>query len=174
MANTDNPRGFQPVGTIDGGECVAHEYILTTGATVYKGDPVIIETAGTVTVAAAGSSVANLGIAAEYVSDSGSAGGKKIMVYDSPNNMYEVQMTTGTSIGQSDVFGVSEIIAYAAGNATTGLSIIELEDPTGAGTAVPWFILRLSPSPDNVWGEHCKVIVKPNMGYFNAGYAGLA
>lgn len=172
MANTDNPRGFKPIGTIDGGDCVAHEYTVTTSASIFEGDPVIMETAGTVTVAAAGSGVANLGIAAEYVASA--AAGTKIRVYDSPNNLYEVQMTTGVTITQADVFGVSEIIAYAAGNTTTGLSIIELEDPTGAGTAVPWLILRLSPSPDNVFGEHCKVIVKPNMGYFNAGYAGLA
>ena len=172
MANADQPRGFLPIGTMDGGECVAHEYTVTTGATIYKGDPVIIETAGTVTVAAATSGIANVGIAAEYVSDSASAGGKKILVYDSPNNLYEVQVTTAEALTQADVFGTSDIVAYAAGNATTGLSIMEIDNP--ANSSLPWIILRLSPSPDNVWGQHAKVIVKPNCSVWNAGYAGLA
>jgi hypothetical protein len=171
MANIDAPRGFKPISTIDGRDCVAHEYVLTTGSTVYKGDPVRIVTAGTVQASAAASGVINLGIAAEYVSDSLSAGGKKIMVYDSPNNLYEVQVTTGQTLTIADNFGTADIITYAAGNTNTGQSIMELDNP--AGSTAPWLIMRLSPVIGNAWGEHCKVIAKPNICVWNAGYAGL-
>jgi len=171
MANIDAPRGFKPVGTIDGRDCVAHEYVLTTGATVYKGDPVKIVTAGTVQVSAAAAGVINLGIAAEYVSDPLSAGGKKIMVYDSPNNLYEVQVTTAQTLTIADLFGTSDIVTYAAGNTNTGQSIMEIDNP--AAGSLPWLILRLSPVKDNAWGQHCKVIVKPNTSVWDAGYAGL-
>ena len=171
MANIDAPRGFKPVGTLHGGDPVAHEYVVTAGQVIYRGDPVIMTTAGTISIAAAASSTLILGISAEWITTA--ATGKTCMIYDDPDTLFEVQMTTGITASLANcVFATSDIVTYATGNTTTGLSIMELDTP--GTSSLPWLILRLSPSPDNAWGEHAKVICLPNAHAFKAVYAGLA
>lgn len=169
MANIDAPRGFKPIGTIHGTIPVAHEYVVTAGQVIYRGDPVILTNAGTISISAAGQTTTHIGIAAEWITTA--ATGRKCMVFDSPDILYEVQMTTGLTLTVADVFSTSDHVTYAAGNTTTGLSIMELD--TNGSSSKPWIILGLSPSPDNAWGEHCKVIVKYNQHVFIAAYAGV-
>jgi hypothetical protein len=171
MANTDLPLGFTPVGHRFGAQIFTNEYVMTTGQTIYKGDPVILTNAGTVSVGAASATTTHLGIAAEYVNDSASAGGKKIKVYDDPNILYKVQTTNNITTTLSNVFNTADIVTYAAGHSATGLSIMELDTP--GTSSKPWIILGLFESPDNAWGEFSKVLVKYNQHVFLAPYAGL-
>lgn len=172
MANADRPMGFIPIGHITGGAIPEpHEYTLTTGSTIYKGDPVIITNAGTVSVGAASATTTHIGIAAEYKSDSGSVGGYKIMVYDDPGILYMVQTTDSITTTQSNVFNTADIITYATGSTTTYQSIMELDTP--GTSSKPWIILRLWDSPDNAWGEFSKVVVRYNQSCMFGAYAGL-
>lgn len=171
MANADQPRGFKPVGHHSGGTIRSREYVLKTSSTIYEGDPVIFDNTGTVLVAAASATTTHLGIAAEYVTDAAGAGGKKIQIYDDPNILYEVQTTDSLTTTQSNVFNTADIVTYATGNSTTGLSIMELDTP--GTSSKPWIILGLADKPDNAWGEFSKVIVKYNQAVWIGGYAGL-
>jgi hypothetical protein len=165
MANRDAAFGFIPIDP----NAPCHEYTATTSTTIFRGDPVIAVTAGTVTVGAASSGVINVGIAAEYVASA--AAGAKIMVYDDPNTEFIVQVLTGSTLTIADVFGTADIDTYTSGNTTTGQSKVELADP--AGSTAPWLICRLYDTPDNAWGENCRVVVRPNQSVHKDAYAGL-
>ena len=172
MSNKDTPFGFIPIGHMSGGAIPEpHEYTLATGSTIYKGDPVLNSSAGTVIVGAASATTTHIGIAAEYVSDSGSAGGKKIKVYDDPDIIYLVQTTDSITTSISNVFNTADIITSATGSTTTKQSVMELDTP--GTSSKPWLIVRLHDSPDNAWGEFSKVEVRYNQSMWMTAYAGV-
>ena len=172
MANKDRPTGFTPIGHLLGCEIRTHQYTVKTGETIYRGDPVIVDATGTVLVAAANDGVKMVGIAAEYVSDADSAGGKKIDVYDDPFILFKVQCTTGQTPAATDRFGTADMITYSAGNTTTKQSIMELN---ALGTSSgDFFMFDKVDEPGNDWGEHVKVIVRFNLHcHRGAAYAGI-
>jgi hypothetical protein len=161
MANTSKAVGFIPIGHITGGFIPEpHEYVLYSGAKVFKGDPVYATSSGTVNVIAAGETVTHIGVAAEYKYDSGSSGTMKIKVYDDPNTLFMVQTYSGDTTTLAWTFYTADIITYTAGNAYTGQSKLTLG---AAGTStLPWIIVGLYDTPDNTWGQYSKVIVKYN------------
>jgi hypothetical protein len=169
MANADRPRGFIPVFHRFGGQIRANEYTVTASQTIFIGDPVIITNAGTVSIGAASLTTTHLGISADY--HSAAAAGTKIHVYDDPGIIFAVQTTNSITTTISNVFNTADIIAYAAGNTTTGLSIMELSTP--GTSAKPWLILGLYDTPDNAWGEFSKVLVRYNQHVFAAPYNGI-
>jgi hypothetical protein len=173
MSNLDNPVGFYPIDHLCGGEIRSHEYTVTTGQTIYKGDPVMLIAAGTVSVIAATDDVKCTGIAAEYVYDGLSAGGKKIQVYDDPHIIFGVQSTTGQTPGLTEVGASADMITYGAGSSTTHLSIMELA-AASAQTAM-FLVVGKIDSPDNAWGEHCdlKVIFNEHRYKASAGAPGI-
>jgi hypothetical protein len=171
------PFGLIPIGHISGGAIPEpHEYVLVTGATAYKGDPMILTNAGTVTVSAAGQTTTHMGVAAEYVSDSGSAAGKKIKVYDDPGIIYKMFVGTGvTASSQTYVFNTADHITYAAptgAQLAAKISCMAL-DTLGTTTTLPFIVLGLYESPDNAWDDTYVVVkVKYNRHAFFGG-AGL-
>lgn len=169
MANTDKPMGFIPVGHSSGGEVRTRNYVVTTGQTIFKGDPVVITSGGTISVGAAAATTTHIGIAAEYISSS--AANAEIAVWDDPNIVFMVQTTDAITTTQSTVFNTADIITYAAGNTTTGQSIMELDTP--GTSSKPWLILGLYGAPDNAWGEFSKVMVVYNQHVRIGAYAGL-
>ena len=172
MANVDNPIGFYPVGHFTGGEIRSNEYTVTTGQTIYAGDPVQTVAAGTVQVIAATDGVKCIGIAVDYVYDGLSVGGKKIKVYDDPFIIFGVQCTTGQTPAATEIGASADMITYAAGSSTTYRSIMELA-AISAQTAM-FLVLDKVDSPDNAWGEHCDVKVLFNEHrYKGAGAAGI-
>ena len=173
MANVDAPKGLWPIRHLCGGQIRANGYLVTTGVTIYQGDIVELDSAGTVGVAEAGDGVAVIGVAAEYVDDSGSAGGKKIAIYDDPFIVFGIQQQTGGSVAAADV-GLSADHVAGAGNATTKLSGHELS-LTLAGTAAQFFILAKISEATNDWGEHCDLEVIFNEHRYKgaAGAAGV-
>ncbi len=172
MANVDAPRGCWPIRHLTGGEISAHEYTVTTGATIYQGDIVELDNAGTVAPAEAGDATAVIGVAAHYVSDSESAGGKKIMVYDDPMIVFGIQQASSGSIAATDV-GLSADHIAGSGNSTTKLSGHELSTTVGT-TAAQFLIIGKVDNPNNAWGEHCDVeVVFNEHRYKGSGSSGV-
>jgi hypothetical protein len=169
MANTDFPKGFWPTRHLAGGVITAREYVVTTGATVYKGEVLKVVAAGTVESSTANDGVIVIGVAAEYVNDSGSAGGKKVMVYDDPNIVFAAQMTTGQTPTAADVFSSANHVA-GAGSTTTYLSADEVGASAGGGQLI---ILGKVEVEGNAWGAHVdlEVIFAEHM--FRAALAGV-
>lgn len=162
MSNVNSPFGFKPIATKTGGAIPApRPFVLTTGSTLYIGDPVIKTSAGTVSPSAAGQTTAHLGICASYCDDSASAAGKVVYVYTDPNILYAVQVGTGvTCSSQTYVFNTADHITYATGSTTTYNSVMALDT---IGTSMkPWEILGLYDDGKNAWGSCCIVIVQYN------------
>lgn len=172
MPNIDSPRGLWPIRHLTGGEIKTREYIVTTGATIFRGDVVELDAAGTIGVAEAGDATAACGVAANYVTDAASAGGKVIQIYDDPAIVFGIQQQTGGSVAAADV-GLSADHVAGAGSAATQLSGHELSLTLGT-TAAQFMILGKVESPGNDWGEHCclEVIFNEHR-YKGAGSAGV-
>lgn len=174
MANVDNPRGFWPIRQRGGGNDIPmNEYILTTGATVYKGDVLKAVAGGTVEAAAANDGIIVVGIAAEYVSDSASAGGIKVLVWDDPNTIFGVQCDSGTAAAATDVFTMANHVA-GSGSTTTYLSGHELDSSQLAAQGGNQFkVLGLINREGNAWGEHAEVEVVFNEHLLNPNTNGI-
>jgi len=172
MANKDNPKGFWPYAHLCGGEIRTMEFTVTTGATIYKGDVLKIVAGGTVEPAAADIGITGIGVAATYVDDSASAGGKEVMVYADPNIIFGVQMDdVGTASTAADV-GATANHLVTAGSTTTKMSGHEL-DMSDIGTGAQLKIIGLIPEPDNAWGANCDVAVIFNEHFYKAAVAGV-
>jgi hypothetical protein len=169
MANADKPLGFTPVAHRWGAQIRANKYIATTSTTIFIGDPVIAVAAGTVTVAAANWDAIGVGISSDYIATA--TAGDTIQIYDDPGLVFMVQCTTGQTPAAADIFATANMITYAAGSTTTGLSIMEL-DALGQSTG-DLMLMGLLESPDNAWGEHAKVLVIYNQHLYRTVHAGL-
>ena len=171
MANTDNVRGLWPIGHLCGGEIRASEYTVTTSATIYQGDIVELDAAGTVGVAEAGDATAVVGVSNGYVSSA--AAGTKIMVFDDPNIIFGLQQETGGTVAAADVGLSADANTYLAGSSTTKMSAVELSSTLGT-TAAQFLILGKIETADNDWGENCKLrVIFNEHRYKGAGSAGV-
>lgn len=155
MANTDRPNGLSPLRSLSGGEIRMNEYIVTTGQIVYKGDAVKLVAAGTVEELDAADGIIALGVAAETVDDSGSAGGLTIRVYDDKNIVYAIQTTDSITTTAADVGATGDHLA------TTGdtLTLLSKHELNTLGTNKQLRIIGLVKQIDNAWGEFSKVEV---------------
>lgn len=172
MANADTRKGFWPYRHLNGGEIRSSTKIVTTGQTIYRGDLVKIVAAGTVEEADANDGLVVIGVAAEYASDSDSAGGVEILVYDDPNIIFGVQMDDiGTVTTAADV-GQTANHLVTAGNSTTLMSGHEL-DMSDIGTGAQLKIVELIPEVNNAWGINCDVAVLINEHFYKAAVAGV-
>lgn len=171
MANSDRLRGFRPLRHLTGGEIRLNKYTVTTGQIVYKGDLLKIVAAGTVQAAAANDGIIVVGVAAQYVNDSGSAGGKTVMVWDDPQIVFGVQSDTGTATTAADVGATANHVA-TTGNTTTLISKHEL-DSSDIGTGGQLKILGLENQIDNAWGEHSDLEVVIAEHFYKAAVAGV-
>jgi hypothetical protein len=82
------------------------------------------------------------------------------LVVDDPNVLFEIQeVSGGTSFTAAEV-GLNANVIVAAGDTTTGMSGMELNNSGEATTAgLNVRIHRLSPRPDNSMGENAKWLV---------------
>lgn len=168
MANVDFPRGLWPIRLLNGGcDFTANTYVMTTGQTIYRGDIVKVVAGGTITVAAATDGALAVGVAAEYVDDSASAGGKTIRVYDNPSIVFGIQ-SDGTP-AQTNVFDCADPTTYAAGS--NGVSITELSSTMGSAQA-QFKILGLVKDPQNSFGAHADLEVIFNEHFYKEIGAG--
>ncbi len=172
MANADHARGLWPLRHKSGGEIQTEKFVVTTGVTIYQGDVVELDAAGTVGVAEAGDGVAVIGVAAEYKSDSDSAGGVEILIYTDPNIIFGIQQQSGGSVAVTDR-GLSADHVAGSGSAVTKLSGHELS-ATVATTAAQFHILDIVSAPDNDWGLNANIeVIFNEHRYKGAGVAGV-
>lgn len=170
MANEDKPKGFEPLYNLVGGDMRNNSYTLTTGQTVFKGDLIKMVAAGTVEEADANDGIVVVGVAAEYVDDSASAGGKEVLVWDNPYMVFRVQMDdVGTASTAADVGQTANHIA-GAGSSVNNLSGHEL-DMSDIDTGAQLKIVALIKREGNVWGANADVAVLINEHRYNAAVA---
>jgi hypothetical protein len=175
MANVDSPFGLLPVRHLSGG--VIRNSVYQGGiadastTTIFYGDPVVFSS-GRIARAAAGNTLLGVFAGCEYTDANGDRkfsnyypGGAGItdvdvMVYDDPKLVFKVQSTTGQTPAIGDRGEYADMITYAAGNTTTGKSIIEL----GALSSTPatFLLLDLYREVDNAFGEHAVLEVAIN------------
>ena len=156
MANKDAPIGCKPIRHLHGAPISANTYTLKTGETVYKGDVVKKDATGTVLAASAASAQEAIGVAAHYMTDSLSAGGKEVAVYDDPNIVYAIQQQSGGSIAAADVHSSAD---HVAGAGSGKLSGHELNLTLVQGAGAQFLVLGLYDEPENAYGEHAVVEV---------------
>lgn len=168
MANTVFTFGLRPLEEFSG-SLRTFEFIVTTGATIYRGDPVEMAATGTVARIANGAASPQLiGVAVETVNDSASAGGKKINIVMDPHALFVMNMKSKTAnaaneFALADIGLNASIDGLAAFDATLGLSGAYIDADTKALTATfPVRILGLYSTPDNAVGANAKVIVALN------------
>ena len=199
MASTNAPFGLKPWGNVKS----ANLYAIATapGAAIYHGD--LVEAAGTALstphgymqscaveeTGAAGSLLG--GILALFDEDmdpclyiaSGEAGDGTIagyaLVADDPNQEYVAQEDGDTSSLQAaDVGQNIDMVHTESGDTGTGLSGMELDSDTAAGTATLGFKI-LKPHPEDsisaagAAGNHCRFIIKMNAAYRGSNTAGV-
>lgn len=187
MANVDAPRGFKPVRYMSGAPYngAANAYSTATGdnTAIFIGDPVIISgTAQTiggviyqdVDQAATGDVVVGVVVGVDPVLGSGANGRDSavhrlastqriVYVADDPNLLFEIQeVSGGTALTANDI-GLNANFVVGSGNATTGLSGVELNNSGEATTnTLDVQIVGFQNRPDNEVGEHAKWLVRIN------------
>lgn len=175
MANSDNPKGFVLVGRMGGGEPSKRLYSVdsSNSTAIFHNDAMKAEADGNVAPLAANDGNSFLGSAlAIYDSNNkpikylAASTAGYVLVCNDPQAIYEVQTDSGTSITAGDVFATANHVA-GAGDTTLGISRMEL-DASDIGTGLQFKIIDKSDTEDNVFGEHCNVLVVPNEQHFKA------
>ena len=184
MANRDTPNGFKPVRYLSGapynGAHNLYHKLSTTNEAMFIGD--IVTLSGT--AALAGEQVGGrdiegmpgivlgavstdvLGVIVGFHANPDALGTNHspalteaiVMVADSPDIVFEIQEDSDSvSFAAVDVGRNVDSIAVAAGNTTTGTSILELDSSvTSVTTTAMCQLLRLVPRPGNAIGTNAR------------------
>ena len=165
MSATAAPMGLTPVYHPSGlDRASAYTINPTYNTSIFKGDPVILNTNGTVTVGAAATALLGVFAGCEYVDATGkptysnfypasqSVQANSVItawVYTDPEIVYEVQGVS--ALTQAAIGDEADISTYAAGSTSTGLSIVSLATGTLAGAAAQkqFRIIGAGLAPDN-------------------------
>lgn len=173
---TDTPFGLIPYDKVRR----AQEYDTVATQKIWAGSPVVMTSAGTVSIFAANTDINVLGVAATTVASSSSTG--KLLVYDDPEQLFAVQDDGDTThIALTNIGNTASMIGFT-GNDTTDRSIVELDSSTAAAgaygtTALPLKIIRLHPVEGDSYasaaGSPKKWVVKfnPQVHYFASNSA---
>lgn len=171
MANQDFPRGLWPVGHMTGGAIRTHPYILTTGQIIRRGEVLKVVADGTVEDSASNDGEIVLGVSADFVDDSGSAGSKIVNVYDDPNIIFGVQGETGKTPAATDVFVVSNLTTCGKTGVTDASQTSDTELNLDAGAQVK--IIGKVEEPGNAWGVNVNLLVIFNEHIYKYPVAGV-
>lgn len=169
MSATAAPMGLVPVFH-PSGQVRATPYSIDAAYTtkIFKGDPVILNTNGTVTVGTASAALLGVFQGCEYTDSTGkpcysnfwpgvaSATNITAYVYSDLETVFEVQAgVQNTPLTQAVVGDESDLNTYAAGSTSTGLSICSLLMTTLAGAAAQkqWRVVGIGMAPDNAIGD---------------------
>lgn len=156
MANSDTAFGFKPTAHFSGGEIRPRAYTMDDASTIYKGDVVKFGANGRVIIAAAGDANKVIGVAAETIA---TGDDDKILVWDDPNIIFEVQGYTGVTFAEGMVGEPADHVANSA-DTTYNVSRQELQTPDADEASAQFLILGKVERPGNEWGEHVKLLVK--------------
>lgn len=160
MPNADIVVGAQLFGR--GHQC----NVYVAQSTIYKGDFVKKNAAGTVERAAA--SDALLGVAMNDAAASG-----EVLVADHPDQQFMIQADDATIDAQTDI-GLNYDIVVGTADTTYKRSAMELDASTQATTAaLPLKLVRIVSAPDNALGANVKCVVRIN-NHQNGSHTGTA
>lgn len=162
MANTDRPKGFEPVGPYKFKSYVASEDIK-------KGEFVKKQADGKVAVAAAGDRIIGLCMTRTK------ADGDRCMVIDDPQQRYVGQAAGSAIDDQSDIGNLCDILATADSGSPYNASRQEIDDSTlGTGSGGQLIVMDVQRRSDNALGEFADVIVQINEYQYQAAAADFA
>lgn len=192
MANVDSPFGFRPAGNLHGAPYSGSVRVFSTasgnGTAIFVGDPVILSgTSSTVNgvvytdvaQAATGNVIAGvvvgvIPVTADSLIYRAASTTRLLMVETDPSAVFEIQeVSGGTPLAAADI-GLNANFVVAAGSTVTGLSGVELNNATEAGTnTLDVHIVGMTPREDNAVGEHAKWLVRINRSQWANQVAGL-
>ena len=172
MSATSAPFGFRPAYNTIGLER-AKRYAIASGygTALYKGQPVTVNTNGTIVTAAGAADLKGILAGVEFVDANGKpnlqpnwpagqtipAGGfAYAWVWDDPTIVYEVQATG--SIAQAGVGDQADAANISSGSAQTGLSQCGLGSLVGAGNQGQFRVVGFGLAPDNAPGDAYTVV----------------
>ncbi len=179
MANIDRPRGFKPVGHLNGaswnGKATMYYVPATDSTAMFIGDPVVSAGAAdatgkypTVAQAAAGDVIRGVVIGfsdqpylAMDTSDKNrsyrpASTAMYCLVVDDPDVIFEIQEDNDSNNITAAMIGLSTDIVVGSGDTASGMSGVELDSSDTATAAGQCKILRVSNRDDNALGTHCK------------------
>jgi len=125
---SDNPFGMIPYDTI----IRAQDYDTLATQKIWAGDLVKMGSAGTVTLANATTDALIVGVAANTVASSSAS--QKILVYDSPHQLFTIQDDSDTTHMAATNIGNNVSVIGFTGSDTTDRSILEADSSTAATT----------------------------------------
>ncbi len=174
MPNANTPFGIVPSRHLMGGVIRSNVYHILDGlaANIYEGDPVKLQTDGTITVAAAGERCIGIFAGCRYTRESdmqpvwdnkwlsGTNSKESVVeayVYDDPNIEFEIQ-GGNTAYAQANIGSLADHVAGTP-NTLLGKSGALLSTTTGTGAAT-FRILGLSNRADNAWGAYAVLRVQ--------------
>lgn len=151
MPNKDLPIGLVPKGV----PLRANEY--EAAAACYPGDLLALTSAGRVTPSSAGANAA-VGVALSYASGAG----QKVLVADSPDQLFVAQSDDATIAAQADL-NLNYNITATGGSTTYKVSRMEVDGNTGATDSnLPLKVLAVEPRVGESLGTNAKCVVKIN------------
>jgi hypothetical protein len=154
---------------------------------ILKGQPVKMDTSGTIVVAAAGDAFMGAFSGVEWTDTTGrrrvsnywpastayQTGSCIAYFYQDPNIVYEIQ--AAGSLAQTSIGDEADLSNTTAGSTTTGLSAATLSTTlAGSGNSAQMRIINLAPYPDNAWGDSYTIVRAVIAEYQFAGTAGTA
>ncbi len=162
MSATAAPFGLRPVYHPSGNTREV-EYSIDAAYTtsIFKGDPVLLNTNGTITRSAAGNTLHGVFMGCEYLDSTGkpnysnfwpgtaSCTEIKAWVITDAETVFEIQGVS--ALTQAAIGDECDISTYAAGSTSTGLSIVSAATGSlaGAGASAQLRIVGVAPYPDN-------------------------
>lgn len=166
------PFGFRPAYHPTGRDrAKAYQIASGYGTAIYKGDPVILNTNGTIVVGTAAADLLGVFMGVEYVDSNGkptvsnfwpastalfSGSEMKAWVLDDPDMVYDVQ--ANGSVAQTAIGDQADVV-MAAGNTMTGLSACTLNATlAGAGIQAQFRIVGFNLDPGNAVGDAFTVV----------------
>ena len=190
MANVDTPMGLRPIRHISGAPYngMVEHFTTDDGTAIFIGDPVILsgtsqtyngESYRDVNQAATGDVIIGVVVGVEPVTaDSlrhrAASTLRLLYVATSPDLVFEIQEVSGGTALTADAAGFNADFVVGTGNATTGMSGVELNN-SGEATTNTLDLKILSPvkRPGNAVGEHCKWEVMINRHQYANQVAGI-
>jgi hypothetical protein len=135
---------------------------------VYPGDIVILDNAGLVAPASAGTTPV-IGVAASYA-----ASGAECLVWDDPNQMFMIQSDDATDPDAQTDVGLNYNLVATAGSSLYKASRMELDGNTGATDSnLPLRLLAVERTVDNALGGYADCVVILNNHRLKLGTVGL-
>jgi hypothetical protein len=190
MSSTNAPFGMRPAfhpSGLDRASALADGIASAYSTAILKGQPVKMDTSGTIVVAAAGDAFLGCFSGVEWTDTTGrrrvsnywpastayQTGSCIAYFYNDPNIVYEIQ--AAGSLAQTSVGDEADLSNTTAGSTTTGLSACTLSTTlAGSGNSAQMRILNLAPYPDNAWGDSYTIVRANIAKYQFAGTAGTA